>query len=205
MKNLLILTITLLFSTSIFSQTSEKASQKGKWFFGVELGLNTITSIHPEQPNSLQGGVLAEYYFAKQWSLNARIKYLKTGVSHQNETIRAIFEGAIVSIPLNIKWEYRITPKLNGNLKLGMALNQEVKSEYDYPEHAPTDYDTFYTCINPGLGLNYFISPNTAIYVNYEVYVLGNDRGDSNFNWIRIIPNSPENNLINVGIKHCFK
>jgi predicted porin len=44
---------------------------------------------------------------------------------------------------------------------------------------------------------------NTAVYMSYEVYVLGNDRDDAD--WLQIVPNSPNNNLFNIGIKHNFK
>lgn len=203
MRKRVLIGITLLLTSSIYGQTTERANQKGKWFFGLELGLNNITSSYPQEDVSLQGGILAEYYFAKQWAVSARIKYLKTGVTHDGIFSKGTFEGAIISIPLNIKWEYRITPKLNGNLKIGMALNQEVKSNYNYPEGAVTDFDTFYTSFNPGLGFNYFIAENTAIYVGYEYYLLGNDRGGGN--WLIIVPNSPENGLFNIGIKHSFK
>ena len=39
--------------------------------------------------------------------------------------------------------------------------------------------------------------------MSYEVYVLGNDRDEAD--WLEIVPNSPNNNLFNIGIKHNFK
>jgi hypothetical protein len=38
--------------------------------------------------------------------------------------------------------------------------------------------------------------------MNYKVYILGNDRDDHK--WLEIVPNSPNNNLLNIGIKHNF-
>jgi hypothetical protein len=35
--------------------SNEIINPKGKLFFGSEIGLNTITSIHPNHTNSLQG------------------------------------------------------------------------------------------------------------------------------------------------------
>ena len=204
MKYKIFITVVLcLLSNKIISQTNEIINPKGKWFFGAEIGLNAITSIHPSRMTSIQGGFLTEYYFAKNWSVNGRIKYFETGVINKNDSAKGIFEGAVISVPLNIIWKYRIIKKFSGNLKLGIALNQEIKSNYYYPANEKTDYSKFYGSFNPGIGFNYFISNNTAVYMNYEVYVLGNDRDDASF--LKITPNSPNNNLFNIGIKHSFK
>jgi hypothetical protein len=201
-KILIILVLSLL-SNKINSQTTEIINPKGKWFFGAEIGLNTITSIQPNNTNSIQGGILAEYYFAKYLAISGRIKYFKTGVSNKYDSAKGLFEGEVISIPLNIKWEYNIANNLSVNIKLGIALNQEVKSNYYYPSIQSTNYSTFYGTFNPGIGFNYFISKNTAIYMNYEVFVLGNDRDDGD--WLQIVPNSPNNNLLNIGIKYSFR
>ena len=112
---------------------------------------------------------LAEYYFAKNWSINGRIKYFETGVVNKNDSSKGVFEGAVIAVPLNIIWKYRIVNNFSGNLKLGLTLNQEIKSNYYYPSNQSTNYSTFYGTFNPGIGLNYFISKNTAIYMNYEL------------------------------------
>lgn len=68
---------------------------------------------------------------------------------------------------------------------------------------AKTNYASLYGTFNPGFGFNYYVNKKTSIYMNYEVYILGNDHyendGDMNF-----VPNSPNNNLFNIGIKHNF-
>lgn len=200
---LLIILVLSLFLNEIIAQTNEIVNPKGKWFFGAEIGLNAITSVNPSKINSIQGGFLAEYYFAKHWAVNGRIKYFDTGVINKNDSEKGVFEGAVVSVPLNIAWEYRILKNFNGNLKLGFALNQEVKSNYYYPQNEKTNYSKFYGSFNPGIGFNYFISNTTAVYMSYEIYVLGNDRDDADF--LKIVPNSPNNTLFNIGIKHNFK
>ena len=111
--------------------------------------------------------------------VNGRIKYFETGVINKNDSAKGIFEGAIISVPLNIIWKYRIIKNFSGNLKLGIALNQEVKSNYYYLPNEKTDYSKFYRSFNPGIGFNYFISKNTALFMNYEVYVLGNSRDNA--------------------------
>ncbi|WP_353078371.1 outer membrane beta-barrel protein [Flavobacterium sp.] len=200
---ILIFILLLLFSSKIISQTNEIINPKGKWFFGAEIGLNAITSVHPSRMTSLQAGFLAEYYFAKNWSINGRIKYFETGVVNKNDSSKGVFEGAVIAVPLNIIWKYRIVKNFSGNLKLGITLNQEIKSNYYYPPNEKTDYSKFYGSFNPGIGFNYFISKNTAVYISYEVYVFGNDRDEAD--WLQIVPNSPNNNLFNIGIKHNFK
>jgi hypothetical protein len=202
-KKILLILVLSLISNEIYSQTKEIINPKGKWFFGTEIGLNAMTSVHPSRMTSLQGGFLTEYYFAKHWAVNGRIKYFETGLNNKNDSAYGFFEGAVISVPLNIIWEYRIFKNFSGNLKLGVALNQEVKSNYYYPPNEKTDYSKFYRTFNPGIGFNYFISKNTAVYMNYEVFVLGNDRDDAD--WFDIVPNSPNNNLFNIGIKHDFK
>ncbi len=200
---IVIIVIISLISNKVISQTNEIINPKGNWFFGAEIGLNAITSLHPSRMTSIQGGILSEYYFAKNWSVNGRIKYFETGVLNENNSGKGVFKGAVISVPLNIIWKYRIINNFNGNFKVGVALNQEVKSNYYYPANINTDYSKFYGSFNSGIGFNYFISQNTAFYINYEVYVLGNGRYDAD--WFPILPNSPNNNLFNIGIKHSFK
>ena len=200
---ILFLFMLIFFSNNIISQTDENINPKGKWFFGAEIGLNTITSLKPNHENSIQGGILAEYYFAQHWSLSGRIKYFKTGVSYKNDSAYR-FYGSVISIPVNANWEYRIMKNFSGNLKLGLALNQEIKSDYYYPTNAKTNYSTLFGTFNPGIGFNYYLNRNTAIFMNYEVYILGNDR-DENDGGMNFVPNSTNNNLFNIGIKYSFK
>ena len=113
-----------------------------------------------------------------------------------------IFDGSVISIPLNIKWEFRFQKNFSGNIKLGAAFNNELQSNYNYPTNKSINYSDAYTTFNTGFGVNYFISKRTAIYTDYEIYILGNDR--SRNDWFDIVPDSPNNNLFNIGIKHNF-
>lgn len=196
------LLLLLLSSIKGFSQLNLSVNPENNWFFGAEIGTNAITTIHPDHKIYLQGGLLAEYYFAKNWSLSGRIKYFKTGITDQLEVGERKFEGEVISIPFNITWYYRFVNNFTGNFKIGVAYNQEVKSEYSYPENERTDYSKFYGNFNPGFGLNYFVSPKTAIYINYEVFVLGSDKKERGL--FDFLSNSANNNLFNIGIKHSF-
>ncbi len=189
-----VLGIFMILPCFLFSQN------KKDWFLGAEIGNNTIISLYNK--NSFQGGVLAEYYFAKQWSLMGRIKYFKTGTTNNAET--GYFDGAVISLPIDLKWEYHIIRNFKGNLYMGFALNQEVKSNYYYPLGENTDYSKFFGNFNAGIGFSYFIKNKTAVFINYETYLFGNTR-DSKSSLFPIIPNSTNNNIFNIGIKYNFK
>ncbi len=184
----------VLLPAFLFSQN------KKQWFFGAEVGINTIIS--KNNKNSFQGGLLAEYYFAKQWSVMGRLKYFETGVINNSET--EYFEGSIISVPIDLKWEFRVHKNLKGNLFMGFALNQEIKSDYHYPSNGDTNFSKFYGTANAGIGFTYFFNDNVAIFTNYETYLFGNDRS-SRSSYSPLFPNSPNNNLFNVGLKYNFK
>jgi len=211
MRKLILL---LLFPFLINAQSkNEIINPKGKWYFGAEIGTNTISSFSLGEPNqSFQGGVLAEYYFARHWSLSARIKYFETGVSFYDagtngssgyifsysgrESYYGNFKGAEIAIPLNIKWEFRISENLGGSLKIGAAYTIETKSEYgSYSKDLPTNYPTRYESDNLGYGFNYFINKKMAFYLDFE-YFIGNSKGYGHYS---------ENKLTNIGTKYNFK
>lgn len=101
---------------------AQRINPKGKWYFGIEIGSNDITSDELNLfKNSVQGGLLAEYYFATHWSISGKIKYFKTGVSFYNPDTHSggwfdlgsdesygTFKGQVISIPIYLKWEFRI-------------------------------------------------------------------------------------------------
>ncbi|MEO6903612.1 MAG: outer membrane beta-barrel protein [Bacteroidia bacterium] len=216
-KIVFIIVLSLL-SNRIISQTNENVNPKGKWYFGGEMGLNKITSFsNGKSQNSLQGGILSEYYFAKHWSLSGRIKYYKTGVSFYrpdthsgsiydlgSDETSGTFNGEIISIPFDLKWEFRIYKNLGGSLKLGYAYNFETKSNYsNYSPNLKTGYAKHYEGFNAGCGLNYFINKNMAVYLDIEYY-----RGASKGYTEGLLWKTEyftENNLINFGIKYNFK
>lgn len=214
----LIIVVLSLLSNKIISQTKEIINPKGIWFFGAEIGMNKINSFaNGESKSSFQGGILSEYYFARYWSLSGRIKYFETGVSFYKPNTHSgswfdlgsdeyfgSFNGAVISIPLDVKWNFRIFKNLGGSLKLGYAYNIETKSNYsNYSENLKTDYSKQYGSVNAGFGFNYFINKNIAIYLDAEFYS-GTTKGYSDGLLGRNSYNT-ENNLINFGIKYNFK
>ena len=211
---LLAIIVFSLFTNEFFSQTSELVKPKGNWYFGAEIGRNRANSLSlGEDKNSFQGGVLAEYYFAKQWSLSGRIKYFKTGVSFHKSGSGGwfgssggygVFNGAVIAAPINIKWEFRLYKNLKGYLKLGYAYNIETKSEYgNYSHNLSTDYSKYYGAVNAGYGFNYFINEKMAVYIDFEAYS-GASKGITQ-SFFGSHSHNVENSLINFGLKYNFK
>lgn len=219
MKYKLIFIIFLsLISNKIISQTNEIVNPRGKWFFGGEVGINKIHSFSFGESNySFQGGILSEFYFARQWSVTGRMKYYKTGVSFYKPDTHSggwfdlgtdesfgTFNGAVISIPLDLKWEFRFYKNLAGSLKLGYAYNFETKSIYGhYSPNLKTDYPKHYGSINAGYGLNYFINKNMAVYVDIE-FIEGATKGNSDGFFGKYSYNT-ENSVLNFGMKYNFK
>jgi hypothetical protein len=181
----------LLTSLYISAQTSEIVNPKDKWFLGIEVGKNEIISTTSK---STQYGILGEFYFHKNWSFTGRIKYFKTGVTD----FELNFTGAVISIPLNIKWEFNILENFRANLNTGIAFNKEVNSNYQYAHNRDEKFSTMYRTFNTGIGINYFASEKIGIYFNLEIYLFGNHRSIHK-PWM--FPNSPENKHHNFGIK----
>ncbi len=212
-----ILYLSLLISFISFSQ------QKKNWFFGMEIGCNSITSFEFGESNkSFQGGFLAEYYTGNHWSLIGRIKYFKTGVSffkpntHNgswldlgSDGFYGEFNGEVISVPITMKYEFKVLNKFRGNLKLGLAYNYETKSEYNFSSNLDSKNPKSFGSLNTGLGLSYYVSNKTAFNLDVESYQFGgykaNSSSDGSMNFGFPKNYYTTNCLINIGIKHNFK
>ncbi len=217
MKRLYIF-ITALFCTSVYSQNENFVDPKGKWYFGAEAGANVIRDYSLDKTEvSLQGGILAEYYFAKQWSLSAKIKYFKTGLEFYSpdthtggmidlghDEFYGTFRGNVISIPVYLKWEFRVYKNLKANLKAGVAYNFETQSTYNYSSNLKTNYPTSYPTAISGLGLNYFVDEKLAVYLDYEVYLRGPKKADTQ-SLIFDDGYRTKNMFVNFGVKYNFK
>lgn len=222
MKTIILLILSIFLSFMEISAQNDTIYTKNKWFFGAEIGRNQINSFElDDAKNSLQAGLLAEYYFTKKWSLYMKLKYFKTGVSFYqhwsgsssggfglnlfpSSTYYGTFKGQVISVPIQVKWEFNIFKKLKGNLKTGYTFNSEIKNEYlNYSSNLnPKDYKKQYGGSVTGLGVNYFLSSNFAIFLDFETYsgtTKGNDGG-------LFSSNKPTfNSLTNIGVKYNFK
>mgnify|MGYP001792671481 CR=1 FL=1 len=212
MKSKLMIIAVLLFSSKIHSQKDSIVNPNKQWFFGAEFGGNDIISFaYDEDIKSLQGGLLAEYFFSEKWSITARLKYFKIGYSTGLSTINDVvdrsnyhrFDAKVIALPINLKWEYKIVKKFRGNLKFGIALNQEVERQYQYPIGAKTNYPAFFMDYNIGFGFYNYITNNSVIYIEHEFKGYGPNQVEGGN--LFIFTSSANNSFFNVGIKHNFK
>jgi len=192
---------------------------KEKWFFGAEIGENKPRNYNLTGSTSfLQAGLSAEYYFARHWSLSSKIKFYKTGVSfHQKgsggsgwfnlfstSTHSGNYRGKKIAIPLFIKWEFRMFKNLGASLKLGYTYNIEIQTKYyDYTNNINTSqYKTNYISGISGIGFNYFLDNQSAIYLDIDSYG-GTKKGEvSGLFSDGNVYNS--NSIISIGYKYSF-
>lgn len=199
MKKLLLIFLLPFLANAQGTIKPEIVNPKGNWYFGAEIGLNTIAD--GEHDKSLQGGFMAEYYMGKYCSVLGKFKYHKTGLSLGSTSIQK-FEGAVLTVPVNLKLEWKTYRNCRGNIRFGLDLNQEIESKYQNPTSLKTDLPKLYLDGNFAIGLSYFISRKTAVYFDAEVKGLGRER-EKTAGWLR--PHSTDNSFLNFGIKHNFK
>lgn len=203
MKHKIMILVLVLFCSKVNSQSNETYSLENTWYFGVEIGVNDIISFQDiSNTKSAQIGVLAEYYLSNNWSVTGRIKYFKTGLSFKDNRYK--FNGKVIAVPINLKWEFNFIKNLRANLSLGLAFNQELEKKYSYPEGKNTDFSSFYTNSNIGIGFNYVVSKRIGIYTNVEIYYFGNDKEGVEGKYF-IFPHSTNNVHYNLGVKYNFK
>lgn len=148
------------------------------------------------------------------WSLTGKIKYFETGVSFfkagtngtylGSETKALIFKGNVLSLPLTVKWNYKLFSKLRGNLKVGLAYNFETKSNYELAINIDTNKPKSFGSFTAGFGLDYALNKKTIFYLDFETYQLGGYKAN-NGGFIINKGYYTDNNLINIGIKHNLK
>lgn len=183
MKNLFLILIIGLASVSVSGQ-SERLNNKGNFFIGAELGGNIIH--HPNVIHS-QFGISGEYYFARKWSISAKIKYHKANLYYYWPEYKpscgfggflcggwdeklAHFESYNIVIPFNMKWDYKIVENLYGYISGGAFLNIETKSYYNVTDNLEFTHHPIYLSMNIGTGLGYQFKNNDAIYIDYNFY-----------------------------------
>lgn len=209
--------LVLAFSTGLFAQEKDSlVNPKGKVFFGIEIGSNKINSYEFNEPKtSFQGGLLAEYYFARHWSVSGRIKYYKIGASFSDdggslESLKTTytsgrFKGETIMIPLDIKWEFRLYKDLAGFVKLGYALGIETKSEYSYYSPEITEnFSNYNHNFFAGYGLTYFINEKDAVFISVEYFIGGNKGKQNGLNIFDDGRKYLTNTLVNFGYKRYF-
>ena len=221
MKKLIYKITFLLFTLCNLAQEKTNIDPKGNLYFGAEIGSNKISSLENENKNSVTAGLLAEYYFARHWSLSSGLKYYDIGVSYYIPEIKSIgnpwiyvssgspeqfgnFKGSAISIPMQIKWEFRVYHDFGASFKLGTAYTIETKSQYgNYSSEKGIDFSKKYFSTIIGYGFNYFINKNSAIYVSSEKFSGSNKSAVSNSN--SNLSKFTTNQLTSIGYKYTFK
>jgi len=212
-------TFVILFLTATigFSQSREIINPKGKFYFGAEIGKNEITSFTKGEPkNSVQIGLFSEYYFARHWSVAAQVSYHKTGVSFYKPNTHSgswfdlgspessgTFNGAVISMPVTLKWEFRIHKNLAGSLKTAVSYNHETKSQYQNYYGSPSDYSKNYGALHFGYGFNYFINKNMAVFYDFDM-IIGPPKGESE-GFFGKNYYTANNDIGSLGVKYNFK
>ena len=200
MKKLSIFFI-LIFSISDSQQ--EKVNPKGKYFFGIDLGLakSVGSGNNMETHQNFAPGINAEYYFTKNLSVLAEIKYYKTNLAYSfssssssggwwtfdlsgsGDPYRALFfDGEMFSIPLFVKYQFAIYRNFRMNFGLGPNFSFETKSNYIIPENPNADTSMFkksYVNFTFREGLLYFLDEKSAIQISME-YNPGSPKGAYN-------------------------
>lgn len=191
------------------------SQQKNQFFFGAEVGLNTITSYNLGEDNkSFQGGFVAEYYFISHLSLSAKLKYFDTGVSFErsgtggtffNTGSRAlIFKGSVLSLPITLNWNYKCLSKLMATFKSGFAYNFETRSQYELAKNLDTNAPKSFVSLTGGFGLQYIANKKTIIFIDFDTNLLGGFKGTDN-GFLFSKSYYTNNNLLSIGIKQNFK
>ena len=215
-----ILYLALLITVNLYSQKAI-VNPKGKWFFGAELGTNSITS-DTSAPNHLfQGGVVAEYYFERHWSVFGKIKYYNIGASFFVPSTPAIpasfifngslgtpeysgnYKGSAISLPINLKWEFRVRRNLASSIRLGATYNLEIKNDYfNSLNNVKLDVAKNYVSFQSGLGINYFVNNQMALYIDVDYFV---SEFNATITGYQASNFQTESTLTSFGIKYCFK
>jgi len=226
--------IIALFLQLIQSQNKEISNAKGNLYFGANIGLNNIgesTTFILSETNytkkAFQGGIFAEYYFAKQWSLTSKISYFETGLNYYyhspgtsgssgfggffnygsaSSTSSANFSGQVLASSLQIKWEFRLIKDFKGYLKVGVGYYIETHSNYKnyFGDVNNGNYPTTYAGGISGIGFTYFLNDKYSIFAETE-YHAGSTKYNSGESWLGNGDRQASNQLLSLGIKYKFK
>ncbi|MCJ8294701.1 MAG: porin family protein [Colwellia sp.] len=195
MKILLPLTCTILVSTYASSAFAENS-----WYLGAQYSAQEVASSPDRELNT--AGIVAGYQFNEFFALETRVNIGTTGYSHQILSDQEYKEDIDTQASLLIKASYPISNGFSIYALAGMS-----KSKYEITttsHHTDIDGNTTQTYphlikasesgFNYGVGLNYKISEEFSLFVDYQVLPeLSIVSGDSS-NW----------NSINIGVNYSF-
>lgn len=206
---------TVLFALFFVTTTLIFSQQKNNLYLLVETGIQNVNDNF-----SLQFGAGVEYSFTKKSSITARIKYLKTGIKTEhgvnpnnvfgfnfNPYYKMHYEGEIISIPFNYKWESRFTlPKLNFFFNTGLALNFTLNEQFLITKNiTPDENNRTYINFNYGLGFSHAISKKFDLYLSMESFLFGGAKSIESKGLIISTKLKPSTTTFNIGVRYKIK
>jgi len=195
---------------------------KNKWFFGAEIGSNTMVNYYTDKnKTNFQGGFLIEYYFERHLSISTKFKKIDTGVSFFQEADYSgsggwfdltshperygTFRGSQIFIPFAFKWDWLKVANFRISVKIGISYNKETESNYsNYSDTSNFDeYKSEYSEFLFSFGVNYFLDNNSSIYLDVDFH--GGTRKGELYGGLFSNNNIyTSNTLISIGYKYSF-
>lgn len=219
MKSIVKQLFTILVMAFAGSSIAQNTTSNSKFLLGAEVGLNISQSdyLNYSQKMTLQGGVLGEYIFDKNFSLMGKIRYYESEVKfYSSEKIGETwfggkynrfdneYNGKIISIPIVLNYNFKIYKNFSGSLKIGPSFNTEIYSNYNYEDtRIAQDNSKFFVGLNWGGNLNYK-TPKVIYFIGLE-QIYGANRGTYITDNGRKMGHSMQDYLINIGGKFPIK
>ena len=91
-----------------------------------------------------------------------------SGGSPDTPAYNGSINASIFTLPVALKYEFRIMGNFAANLKLGMALAKDMSITYKGDTHFNRPQPNWYFTNFFGLGLNFFIDERSVFYLDYE-------------------------------------
>lgn len=210
---------TILIMAFAGSSIAQNTTSNSKFLLGAEVGMGISQSdyLNYSQKMTLQGGVLGEYIFDKNFSLMGKIRYYesevkfssseiigRTKLGYKYETFYNHYNGKIISIPIVLNYNFKIYKNFSGSLKIGPTLDTEISRHYNYEDkRIDQDNSKFFVGLTFGANLNYK-TPRVVYFVGLE-QIYGANRGTYIVDNQRKIRHPMRNYFINAGVKFPIK
>lgn len=223
MKSIVKQLFTILVMAFSVSSLAQNTTSNSKFLLGAEVGMNINQSdyLNYSPKITLQGGVLGEYIFDKNFSLMGKIRYYESEVKfYSSEKIGETwvggkykafdneYNGKMISIPIVLNYNFKIYKNFAGSLKIGPSFDTEIYSNYNYEDvRIDQDNSKFFVGLTWGFNLNYK-TPKVVYFVGLE-QMFGANRGTiagTDFDGRKqTMRHSMQNYFINTGVKFYIK
>lgn len=186
------------------------SQQKDTFFLLGETGYQ-----NPNNKTNIHFGIGIEYFISKKSSFSLRAKYLKTSINTEggntsntgfsfNPYYKLIYQGDIISLPLNYKWEsHFILPNLNFFFNTGVAFNIQVKEKFILTENlTPNLNNNTYVNFNLGIGFSYQLNKRLHLLLSAETFFAGGAKTKESRGIIFSKRFKPDSSIFNLGIRY---